>query len=224
MAQEIIIEAGRTEAHYWRDLWRYRELFGFLAWRDILVRYKQTFLGAAWAVLRPLLIMFVGVFFRRVTNMSATSGSTVPDSIFVLVALLPWQFFANALTESGNSLVGNANLISKIYFPRMILPLSSIIVALVDFAITLVLLALTMLWFQYLPPLRVLAATARPETAAAPPGTVVWAEPGQGLLVACGASQLRQLDIVALDEGYFTGGQLAALGVPVGEVLGLNSL
>jgi lipopolysaccharide transport system permease protein len=150
---ETILEPGRTEAHYWRDLWRYRELFGFLAWRDVLVRYKQTAIGVAWGVLRPLLTMLVFVFFRRMTGLHATG---VPESIFVLSALLPWQFFSNALSESSQSLVGNANLISKIYFPRMILPASSVIVALVDFAITLMLLALLMAWHQFWPTWRVL--------------------------------------------------------------------
>lgn len=150
---ELIIEAGRTEAHYWRDLWRYRELFGFLAWRDVLVRYKQTAIGIVWAVLRPLLTMLVFTFFRKMSNLDAAG---VPESIFILAALLPWQFFSNALSESSQSLVGNANLISKIYFPRMILPASSVIVALVDFAITLALLAVLMAWHQFWPAWRVL--------------------------------------------------------------------
>ena len=145
---ELIIESGRSEKHYWRDLWRYRELFGFLAWRDVLVRYKQTVIGIAWAVLRPLLTMLVFTFFRR---MSSLDASGVPDSIFVFAALLPWQFFSNALSESSQSLVGNANLISKIDFPRMILPASSVIVALVDFFITFALLALLMVWHQFWP-------------------------------------------------------------------------
>jgi lipopolysaccharide transport system permease protein len=150
---ELIIEAGRTEAHYWRDLWRYRELFGFLAWRDVLVRYKQTAIGIAWAVLRPLLTMLVVIFFRKMSNLTA---SGVPDSIFIFAALLPWQFFSNALSESSQSLVGNANLITKIYFPRLILPASSVIVALVDFVVTLALLALLMVWHQFLPTWRIL--------------------------------------------------------------------
>jgi lipopolysaccharide transport system permease protein len=150
---ELIIEAGRTEAHYWRDLWRYRELFGFLAWRDVLVRYKQTAIGIAWAVLRPLLMMAVVVFFRR---MSRVDAAGVPDSIFVFAALLPWQFFASAVSESSQSLVGNANLIGKIYFPRMILPASSVIVALIDFAITCGLLVVLMMWHQFAPTWRIL--------------------------------------------------------------------
>ncbi len=150
---ELIIEAGRTERHYWRDLWRYRELFGFLAWRDVLVRYKQTAIGIAWALLRPLLMMAVVVFFRRMSHVGTVG---VPDSIFVFAALLPWQFFASAVSESSQSLVGNANLISKIYFPRLILPASSVIVALVDFAITCGLLAVLMVWHQFAPAWRIL--------------------------------------------------------------------
>ena len=150
----LIIEAGRTEAHYWKDLWRYRDLFYFLAWRDILVRYKQTAFGVLWAVLRPFLTMLIFVvIFSRVAGL--TSGS-LPYPILVLAGMLPWQFFATALSESSSSLVTNANLITKIYFPRIILPASSVIVAMVDFVITLGLLVLLMAWHAYLPPLRVL--------------------------------------------------------------------
>jgi lipopolysaccharide transport system permease protein len=153
MRPELIIESGRTEAHYWRDLWRYRELFGFLAWRDVLVRYKQTAIGVAWAILRPLLTMLVVLFFRRMSHVEAPG---VPDSIFIFAALLPWQFFSSALSESSQSLVGNANLISKIYFPRMILPASSVIVALVDFVITCGLLAVLMVWHRFVPSWRII--------------------------------------------------------------------
>ena len=150
---ELIIEAGRTEAHYWRDLWRYRDLFYFLAWRDLLVRYKQTVFGVLWAVLRPLLtmIIFVAIFSR----IAGLPSDGVPYAILVLGGMLPWQFFSTALADSSSSLVSNANLITKIYFPRIILPASSVIVALVDFAITLVLMAMVMLWYRYLPPVRI---------------------------------------------------------------------
>lgn len=150
---ELIIEAGRTEAHYWRDLWRYRDLFYFLAWRDLLVRYKQTVFGVLWAVLRPLLtmIIFVAIFSR----IAGLPSEGVPYAILVLGGMLPWQFFSTALADSSSSLVSNANLITKIYFPRIILPASSVIVALVDFAITLVLMAMVMLWYRYLPPVRI---------------------------------------------------------------------
>ena len=150
---ELIIEAGRTEAHYWRDLWRYRDLFYFLAWRDLLVRYKQTVFGVLWAVLRPFLTMviFVAIFSR----IAGLPSDGVPYAILVLGGMLPWQFFASSLSESSNSLVSNANLITKIYFPRIILPASSVIVAMVDFGITLVMMALVMAWYQYVPPWRI---------------------------------------------------------------------
>lgn len=151
--EPLIIEAGRTEAHYWRDLWRYRDLFYFLAWRDVLVRYKQTFIGVLWAVLRPFLTMMVFVLiFSRVAGLTSNA---MPYSIMVLAGMLPWQFFATALSEAGSSLVTNSNLITKIYFPRIILPASSVIVALVDFAITLGLLAVLMLWHQFMPSWRI---------------------------------------------------------------------
>jgi lipopolysaccharide transport system permease protein len=150
---ELTIEAGRTEAHYWRDLWRYRDLFYFLAWRDLLVRYKQTIFGVLWAVLRPLLTMIIFVvIFSRVAGLPSDG---VPYAILVLGGMLPWQFFAGALSESSSSLITNANLVTKIYFPRIILPASAVIVAMVDFAITLGLLAAVMAWYRYLPPARI---------------------------------------------------------------------
>lgn len=150
---ELIIEAGRAEAHYWRDLWRYRDLFVFLAWRDLLVRYKQTVFGVLWAVLRPFLTMviFVAIFSR----IAGLPSDGVPYAILVLGGMLPWQFFASSLAESSSSLVSNANLITKIYFPRIILPASSVIVAMVDFAITLAMLGIVMVWYQYMPPWRI---------------------------------------------------------------------
>lgn len=162
----LIIEAGRTERNYWADLWRYRELFYFLAWRDVLVRYKQTAVGVAWAVLRPLLTMLVlTVIFGKVAGLPADG---VPYPLLVLTGMLPWQFFANALAESSGSLVGNANLISKVYFPRLVLPASSVIVSLVDFVISFALLAALLVWYRFvpgwqivaLPPLVVLAFVA----------------------------------------------------------------
>ena len=151
---ELVIEAGRSEAHYWRDLWRYRDLFLFLAWRDLLVRYKQTAFGVAWAVVRPFLTMVVFVLiFSRVAGLPSDG---VPYAILVLGGMLPWQFFATALSESSSSLVANANLITKVYFPRVILPASSVIVALVDFSITLGLLGVVMAWYGFLPPIRIL--------------------------------------------------------------------
>ncbi|MDB6124162.1 MAG: ABC-type polysaccharide/polyol phosphate export system, permease component [Pedosphaera sp.] len=146
---ELVIEAGRTERHYWRDLWRFRELFYFLAWRDILVRYKQTAIGIAWTVIRPLLTMLVlNIVFSKVAKLPSDG---VPSPILIFAGVLPWQFFANSLAESSNSLIGNSNLISKIYFPRLIVPASAVIVSLVEFFISALLLAGLFAWYQYLP-------------------------------------------------------------------------
>src|SRR5215218_3848887 len=135
------IEAGRTEKHYWRDLWRFRELFFVLAWRDIAVRYKQTAAGAAWAIVQPLLSMIImTVIFGKVAGLP--SEGAAPYAVMVFAAILPWQFFANALSSASQSLVGNANLISKVYFPRMIVPTSSVVVSFVDFMICGLILAL----------------------------------------------------------------------------------
>ena len=148
-AHELILEPGRTERQYWRDLWRYRELFCFLAWRDILVRYKQTVVGVAWAVIRPLLTMLVlTIVFGRLAKMP--SGGA-PYPIMVFCALLPWQFFATAMAESGNSLVANRNMIAKVYFPRIIAPSSSVITGCVDFLISSGLLALIMVYYRFVP-------------------------------------------------------------------------
>ena len=140
----LIIEAGKPDKHYFKDLWRYRELFYFLSWRDILVRYKQTVIGVAWSIIRPVLTMIVfTIVFGRIANLPSTDA---PYPILVFTALLPWQFFSNALADSSNSLISNANMVSKIYFPKIIMPASSIIVALVDFVISFLLLGLVMAW------------------------------------------------------------------------------
>jgi len=150
----LILEAGRAERHYWRDLWRYRELFYFLAWRDLLVRYKQTVIGVAWALLRPFLTMVVfTVVFGKIAKLP--SGS-VPYPILVFAGMLPWQFFSNALSESSSSLIGNANLISKVYFPRLIVPAGAVIVGFVDFIISFLILAGLMLWYGFLPGVQIL--------------------------------------------------------------------
>ena len=152
--QVLIIEAGRAERHYWRDLWRYRELFYFLAWRDILVRYKQTVIGLAWALIRPFLTMVVFVFvFSKLAKLPSDG---VPYPILVFAALLPWQFFANAFTEAGNSLINNANMISKVYFPRLVVPASAVIVSFVDFLISGIILVGLMLWYGFAPDWRIL--------------------------------------------------------------------
>jgi lipopolysaccharide transport system permease protein len=153
---DLLIEAGRAEKNYWRDLWRYRELFYFLAWRDILVRYKQTVIGIAWALVRPFLTMLVFTFiFSRVARLPAPGS--IPYSLLVFAALLPWQFFSTAMAEASNSLIGNANLISKVYFPRLIVPAGSVITSFVDFLITLGLMAVMMVWYGFLPDWRLLA-------------------------------------------------------------------
>jgi lipopolysaccharide transport system permease protein len=147
--QELILESGRAERHYWRDLWRYRELFYFLAWRDLLVRYKQTFVGVAWSLIRPLLTMVVmTVVFGKFGRMP--SGGA-PYALMVFCGVLPWQFFATALSESGNSLVGNSNLISKVYFPRLVVPASSVVTAFVDFLVSSVFLVALMAWYHFFP-------------------------------------------------------------------------
>ena len=153
--RELIIEAGRAEQQYWRDLWHFRELFYILAWRDILVRYKQTVIGIAWAVIRPFVTVVVfTLVFNRIAKLEAPEG--VPYALFVSVAMMPWQFFASALAEASGSLLNNSGLISKVYFPRLIIPAGSVITSLVDFAITLVMLAVMMVWYQYAPDWRVL--------------------------------------------------------------------
>src|SRR5438477_717243 len=146
---ELIIEAGHTERNYWRDLFRYRELFYFLAWRDVLVRYKQTVIGVLWAVLRPFLTMVVFVFiFGKIAKLP---NDGVPYPVMVFAAMLPWQLFATSLSEGSNSLITNSNLISKVYFPRLIVPASAVIVSFVDFAISLLLLGLLMIWYHVWP-------------------------------------------------------------------------
>jgi lipopolysaccharide transport system permease protein len=156
--QELVVEAGHAERTYWRDLWRYRELFYFLAWRDILVRYKQTVLGVAWALLQPFLTMVVfTVVFGRVAKLPSHGA---PYPILVFAALLPWQFFSRALSESSMSLITNTNLISKVYFPRLIVPVGSVVVSLVDFLISFALLAGLMLWYAFLPGVRIFALLA----------------------------------------------------------------
>jgi len=150
---ELIIEPNRPVLHYWRDVWLYRELFWFLVWRDILVRYKQTAVGIAWSVIRPLLTMIVfTIVFGLLANLP--SGD-VPYPLLVFAAMLPWNFFANALSEGSGSLIGNASLLTKVYFPRIIIPVSSVMVALVDFAISLIIMVGIMLWYGYLPDWRI---------------------------------------------------------------------
>jgi lipopolysaccharide transport system permease protein len=151
---ELIIEAGRTEQQYWKDLWRYRELLYFLAWRDILVRYKQTAIGLLWALIRPFLTMVV--FTVVFGNLAKLPSGGVPYPILVFSALLPWQFFASALSEGSNSLISNANLLSKVYFPRLIIPISAIVVSFVDFLVSGLILLGLMAWYNFVPDWRFL--------------------------------------------------------------------
>ena len=151
---ELIIDANRIERQYWRDLWRYRELFYFLSWRDLLVRYKQTIVGISWSIIRPLLTMAVlTIVFGRLGKMP--SGG-VPYPLMVFCGMLPWQFFSSALAESGNSLVANSQLISKVYFPRLVIVASSVITNFVDFIISAAFLVVLMIWFRQAPPLTML--------------------------------------------------------------------
>jgi lipopolysaccharide transport system permease protein len=144
----LIIEPGRIEQNYWRDLWTYRELFLILAWRDISVRYKQTIIGIAWAILRPFLTMVVfTAIFGRIANLP--SEGNAPYALMVFAGTLPWSLFSTSLSEASNSLIGNERLISKVYFPRLIIPTATVVTAFIDFLISLVILAAMMLYYRY---------------------------------------------------------------------------
>jgi len=150
----LVLEAGRAERHYWRDLWTYRELFAILAWRDLAVRYKQTIIGVAWAVIRPILSMLIfTVLFNRVAKLP--SDGHAPYPVMVFAGMLPWFLFSTILSEASNSVVANSNLIGKVYFPRIIVPSATTLVALVDFAIMFVLLLVMIAWFGFLPDWRI---------------------------------------------------------------------
>ncbi|MBC7704358.1 MAG: ABC transporter permease [Rhodoferax sp.] len=152
---ELVLESGRAERHYWKDLWRYRELFYFLAWRDILVRYKQTIIGVAWALARPLLTMLVfTIVFGRLAKLPSNG---IPYPILVFAGLLPWQFFSTAFSTAGDSLINNSSMISKVYFPRLIVPVSAVIVSFIDFLISALIFVGLMIWYGYFPTWRVLA-------------------------------------------------------------------
>jgi len=144
----LIIEPGRTEKNYWADLWRYRELFIILAWRDISVRYKQTIIGILWAIIRPFLTMVVfTVIFSYIAKLP--SDGSAPYTLLVFAAMLPWSLFSNALSESSNSLISNANLIGKVYFPRLIIPAATLVTAFTDFLISFIILIGMMLYYQF---------------------------------------------------------------------------
>jgi len=154
--EELIISAQHEEKNYWRDLWRYRELLYFLAWRDILVRYKQTTVGIAWAVIRPVInIVIFTVLFQKIVTVSFTS---VPYPVFLCAGMLAWGLFASAFSDAGTSLIANSTLISKIYFPRLLVPAATLAVGFVDFSISLLILAALMLWYHLIPDFRILAA------------------------------------------------------------------
>ena len=152
---QIVLEAGRAERHYWRDIWHYRELFAILAWRDVSVRYKQTVIGVAWAAVRPFLTMVVfTVVFGRLAKLP--SAGAAPYPIMVFAGMLPWFLFSTILGDASNSLVANANLVGKVYFPRIIIPSATAVVALVDFVVNLAMLAVLMAWYGFMPTWHVL--------------------------------------------------------------------
>jgi len=153
-AGQLLIDADRIEQQYWSDLWRYRELFFFFAWRDLLVRYKQTVVGISWSIIRPLITMLIlTVVFGKLSKMP--SGG-LPYPLLVLCGMLPWNFFSTAISESGNSMVANSSLISKIYFPRIIIGISSVITSFVDFLISALLMVGLMFWYRFIPPVSAL--------------------------------------------------------------------
>jgi lipopolysaccharide transport system permease protein len=150
MSYETIIEPGKSEVHYWLEIWRYRELFQILAWRDLAIRYKQTVIGAIWAVIRPLLAMIVfTTIFGRIAKLPSDGSS--PYALMVFAGMLPWTFFASGLSDASNSLINNSSLIGKVYFPRLIVPTATIVVALVDFLISFCVFLVMTLWYQFLP-------------------------------------------------------------------------
>jgi len=148
--QILVIEPGRSEKNYWTDLWRYRELFLILAWRDLSVRYKQTIIGILWAIIRPFLTMvvFTGIF-GRIAKLP--SDGSAPYALMVFAAMLPWSLFSNALSESSNSLINNANLIGKVYFPRLIIPVATLVTVFIDFLISFIILIGMMVYYQFAP-------------------------------------------------------------------------
>jgi lipopolysaccharide transport system permease protein len=151
---EVILEPGRVDRNYWLDLWRYRELFQVLAWRDVAIRYKQTAIGVAWAVIRPVLtVLIFTVVFGRIARLPSQG---VPYPLLVFAGMLPWTFFATALSDASNSLVSNASLVSKVYFPRLIVPVATVVAAFVDFFISLAVMAAVMAWYRFAPDWRAL--------------------------------------------------------------------
>jgi homopolymeric O-antigen transport system permease protein len=149
-----VLERGHIDRHYWRDIWAYRELFATLAWRDVSVRYKQTVIGVAWAVIRPFLTMVIfTIVFGKVAKLPSEGAAPYP--VMVFAGMLPWFLFASILSDASGSLVANVNLVSKVYFPRIVIPMSTAVVALVDFAINLAMLAVVMVWYGFAPTWRI---------------------------------------------------------------------
>jgi lipopolysaccharide transport system permease protein len=195
--EELIISAEHEEKNYWRDLWSYRELLYFLAWRDILVRYKQTTVGVAWAFIRPIInIVIITFIFQKVAKVP-TNG--IPPFLFVGVGTLLWQLFANGFSDAGSSLLASANLISKIYFPRLLVPASTLAVGFVDFGISLSIIGAMMVWYQFIPDVRILAAPLFILLA-------LTASLGAGLWIAALTVQYRDFRFIApviVQTGFF---------------------
>jgi lipopolysaccharide transport system permease protein len=148
--KKLIIEAGNVESNYWRDIWNYRELFYILSWRDIKVRYKQTIIGVLWSFIRPFLTMIIfTLIFNKVAGLK--SSSNVPYSLIVFCGLLPWNFFSTAFVNASDSLISNSNLLTKVYFPRIIVPVSAIITSFIDFLISLLILFGLMIYYKFTP-------------------------------------------------------------------------
>src|ERR1700733_11176669 len=159
MPYEIVIEPGKSAKHYWVEIWQYRELFQVLAWRDLSIRYKQTAIGAIWAFIRPVLSMLVfTVIFGRIAKLP-TDGSA-PYALMVFAGILPWSFFSSGLSEASNSLVNNEKLISKVYFPRLIVPIATLVVSFVDFLISFCILFLLLGWYRFVPDWRIFVLPA----------------------------------------------------------------
>lgn len=170
---DIVLEPGRRDRHYFSDLWRYRQLFLVLAWRDISVRYKQTAIGASWAIIRPFLTMVVfTIVFGKLARLPSPG---VPYPLLVFAGILPWTLFSTALADASNSLVLNANLITKVYFPRLIVPIAVIMVSLVDFLISFAMLVALMVWYGFAPPWQIILLPAFVGTAfLASLGSALW--------------------------------------------------
>ena len=149
-SERLILEAGRADRQYWWDLWRYRELFFILAWRDVAIRYKQTVIGLAWAFVRPFMTMVVfTIVFGKLAKLP-TEGAA-PYAVLVFAGLLPWTLASSILNDASGIVTGNAQLVSKVYFPRLIIPLATVLVGLIDFCVSLIILAGVLVWYGMMP-------------------------------------------------------------------------